>query len=346
MSGNVFPIPELRQLAVRDLHATALNPRSDPQADLDGLAASLGTPDTPRLIQPPLVETLPEGGYRIIAGERRILAAQQAGWESLPCLVYPPQAPSRTHQMRLLENLHRRDLNPLDEAAALKIAWLLANAAELGCLPKAEMLLAAEHPPTRLLRDLSALLEEHAFTSNHPPVTWDALLSQLGLDINPERRKKLLAVLSVNDEVQEQVRSQGLEITEAALRAIGTLPDEQQQRLVDEIAENPDLARKARRIARVVREGDYSLDEALAEASGQAEQPAEEEAQQPADERITSAVVQLLEAANQVSIGLNGLGQLLNELDLPDLPALPEPWGEYAQEALNLLQQALRDFRG
>jgi hypothetical protein len=181
-------------------------------------------------------------------------------------------------------------------------------------------------------------------------VTWDALLAQLGLDLDAERRKKLLGVLRVDNAVQEQVRL--LNVTEAALRAIGTLEPENQQRLVAEIAEDPALARKARRIARVVRDGSYSLDEALAEARGQAPgeaqiddpypsetdpafSPEPGDPQEPLlDDRPMSAAMELLEIANRLSTALAALSEVCGG----DLAKLPNPWGEYAREALDLIR--------
>lgn len=57
--------------------------------------------------------------YRIISGERRYHAAITAGIREVPCLVRecPPSEAERT-QLQLIENLHRKDMNPLDEATA------------------------------------------------------------------------------------------------------------------------------------------------------------------------------------------------------------------------------------
>ncbi|MCC6805803.1 MAG: ParB/RepB/Spo0J family partition protein [Deltaproteobacteria bacterium] len=59
--------------------------------------------------------------YRIISGERRYHAAKLAGLESVPCLVRdrPPTGAEIT-QLQLIENLHRKGMSPLDEAAAYR----------------------------------------------------------------------------------------------------------------------------------------------------------------------------------------------------------------------------------
>jgi len=59
--------------------------------------------------------------YRIISGERRYHAAKLAGIEAVPCLVRD-RAPTgaETTELQLIENLHRKGMSPLDEAAAYK----------------------------------------------------------------------------------------------------------------------------------------------------------------------------------------------------------------------------------
>ena len=346
----------LEEIPLDHIRHSRANPRRNPDANLDGLVASIGRQEAPTMVQPPIVEQIGENEYLIIAGERRILAARQAGWQTVACLVRPHLDPLQAHTLRLTENLHRRDLHPLDEATALKIAWLLANAESTGLGDEARAILGQDTPPAQTLIALQSLLENKGFSPNHPAVTWEALLARLGLDLDPERRKKLLGVLNVEASVQEQVRS--LDVTEAALRAIGTLDAENQQRLVAEIAEDPALARKVRRIARVVRAGQYSLDEALAEARGQAPgemqigdpilpDPASEMPVGPGspddlllDDRPMSAAMELVEIANRLSMALG----TLTEVCAGDLAALPQPWGEYARQALELIRSESDKF--
>lgn len=322
--------------------------RRAPRAGLDGLAASLGPADAPALVQPPVLEQTGDHAYAIIAGERRILAARQAGWQSIPCLVHPRLDPLRAHRLRLVENLHRQELHPLDEAAAIKIAWLIANAQALQLEAAARAVLEQDPAAAQALPALQTLLQAHGFTPNHPAVTWEALLAQLGLDLDVERRKKLLGVLRVDAAVQEQART--LDLTEAGLRAIGTLEAKDQRRLVAAIAVDPGLARKARRIARVVRGGAYTLDEALAEARGQppGETPSDwpeasgraagpppetgDPPELPAGDPA-SAVMALLETANRLATALAALAAICGG----ELEQLPHPWGEYARQALALI---------
>ncbi|MGH3494577.1 MAG: ParB/RepB/Spo0J family partition protein [Sciscionella sp.] len=94
------------------------NPRQPRQAfdeeALEELAASITEVG---LLQPVVVRKTGDGAYELVMGERRWRASQQAGLEYIPAIVR--ETPD-TDLLRdaLLENLHRQQLNPLEEAAA------------------------------------------------------------------------------------------------------------------------------------------------------------------------------------------------------------------------------------
>ena len=67
------------------------------------------------VLQPILVTPDDQGGYRIVAGERRWRAAQAAGLETIPALVRE-LAPREMLEIALIENLQREDLNAIEEA--------------------------------------------------------------------------------------------------------------------------------------------------------------------------------------------------------------------------------------
>lgn len=72
------------------------------------------------MVQPIVVRPRDEGGYEILAGERRFLAARRAGLERVPALVRTVDD-SMALEIALVENLLREDLNPLEEARAYSI---------------------------------------------------------------------------------------------------------------------------------------------------------------------------------------------------------------------------------
>jgi len=69
------------------------------------------------VLQPVLVRRLDSGAYELIAGERRWRAAQRAGLATVPAIVRTADNLNSIEQA-LVENLHRQDLTPLEEAAA------------------------------------------------------------------------------------------------------------------------------------------------------------------------------------------------------------------------------------
>lgn len=67
------------------------------------------------LLQPLLVRPKPEGGYQIVAGERRWRASRMAGLTEVPVIVRDLDD-RKTMEIALIENLQREDLNPVEEA--------------------------------------------------------------------------------------------------------------------------------------------------------------------------------------------------------------------------------------
>ena len=79
------------------------------------------------ILQPPVVRKVSEGRYELIMGERRFRAAEAAGLKSIPVIIR--QTPdNELLREALIENIHRSQLNPLEEAAAY--AGLLSD---FGC---------------------------------------------------------------------------------------------------------------------------------------------------------------------------------------------------------------------
>jgi ParB family chromosome partitioning protein len=69
------------------------------------------------ILQPPVVRKVSEGRYELIMGERRFRAAKAAGLTSIPVIIR--QTPdNELLREALIENIHRSQLNPLEEAAA------------------------------------------------------------------------------------------------------------------------------------------------------------------------------------------------------------------------------------
>jgi ParB family chromosome partitioning protein len=109
---------ELRDLPLDLVQRGRYQPRTEMDPDaLEDLAASIRAQG---VVQPIVVRPLQGGGrYEIIAGERRWRAAQLAGLHEIPAVVrdVPDQA---AMAIALIENIQRENLNPMEEAQALK----------------------------------------------------------------------------------------------------------------------------------------------------------------------------------------------------------------------------------
>ena len=110
------PQPAL-ELPINDIARSPYQPRRDfREEELKELAESLKNNG---LVQPPTVRKLANGRYELIAGERRMRAAQLAGWKKIRVTVV--EADDQTAAvMTTTENLQREDLNPIEEAVSYK----------------------------------------------------------------------------------------------------------------------------------------------------------------------------------------------------------------------------------
>ncbi len=100
-------------------------------AELEDLARSIRE----KGVLTPLLVSKGEKGYRLIAGERRWRAAQKAGLDRIPVVVRET-TPVESLELALIENIHRQDLNPIEEALAYK-KWLETSETTQEALAKA-----------------------------------------------------------------------------------------------------------------------------------------------------------------------------------------------------------------
>ncbi len=105
-----------RQVPIADIRPNRLQPRRYfDEAAMSSLAASIRAVG---VLQPVLVRDQGDGGFELVAGERRWRAAKRAGLQTMPVLVETSVDDVASLEQALVENLHREDLNALEEAAA------------------------------------------------------------------------------------------------------------------------------------------------------------------------------------------------------------------------------------
>ncbi|HWL41933.1 MAG TPA: ParB/RepB/Spo0J family partition protein [Ilumatobacter sp.] len=105
----------LQDVPVADVRPNPHQPRA--HFDEDALSELTASVQQIGVLQPILVRPLDDGGYELIAGERRWRAAGRAGLATIPAVIRATDDLASVEQA-LVENLHRQDLTALEEAAA------------------------------------------------------------------------------------------------------------------------------------------------------------------------------------------------------------------------------------
>lgn len=107
--------PRYEEVPVDRIRRNSRNPRTvfdeDALAELEHSIREFG------VLQPIVVREIADGGYELVMGERRWQAAQRAGLSTIAAIVRRTQDADMLRDA-LLENIHRANLNPLEEAAA------------------------------------------------------------------------------------------------------------------------------------------------------------------------------------------------------------------------------------
>lgn len=192
----------MRLVAVEDIVPNPRQPRSEFETEaLDELTESIKELG---VLQPLLVRASDDGGYELIAGERRLRAAKAAGLGSVPVMVVETDDRGSLERA-LVENIHRSDLNPIEEAAAYQ--QLIGDAGitqeELGKrLGRNRVTITNSLRLLELPTDIQKMLVERKLTAAHGKAL-------LGLQGNPFQQRVARRVaeekLSVR-ETEELVR--------------------------------------------------------------------------------------------------------------------------------------------
>jgi ParB family chromosome partitioning protein len=112
---RVEPGTKVTSLNISEINLGRLQPRQEASPEkMEELIASIKEKG---VIQPVLVRPKEDGGYELIAGERRFRAAKELGFNTLPAIIRDVQD-AEALQLSLIENIQREELNPLEEAQA------------------------------------------------------------------------------------------------------------------------------------------------------------------------------------------------------------------------------------
>jgi len=198
---------KLTHLPVEFIQRGKYQPRRDMhQEALEELASSIKAQG---VMQPIVVRPIAHQGdgarYEIIAGERRWRATQLAGLDKIPAVIRDVSDEAAI-AMSLIENIQREDLNPMEEAVALK---RLQDEFELTHQQVAEAVGKSRTTVTNLLR-LMGLTEDVKTMLEHGDLEMGHARSMLSLDAAEQR------------DVARQVVAKGLSVrqTEALVRRV------------------------------------------------------------------------------------------------------------------------------
>jgi ParB family chromosome partitioning protein len=192
--------PELAHVSVDDIHANPRQPRK--RFDHEATAGLSDSIRSQGVIQPVVLRARLEGGYELIAGERRWRAAREAGVATVPAVIR--EADDRdTLLLGLIENVAREDLSPIEEARGYA---LLMDEFELSLGEVSERVgrsKPAISNKTRLLElpdDVLAMVERGELSEGHARAV-------LAVPDNTDRRKLARKIVATGMSVRAAERA-------------------------------------------------------------------------------------------------------------------------------------------
>ena len=159
-------VGKIYQLPVEAIRPSPFQARTSfNEQELAGLAQSIRENG---LLQPISVRRV-EGGYELVAGERRLRACKLAKMHTIPAILcdYPDE---RTAALGLLENLQREDLNPFEQAQGLRdviVLWDCTQAEAAKRLGMAQPTLANKLRLLQLTADQRQFVLDNGLTERH-----------------------------------------------------------------------------------------------------------------------------------------------------------------------------------
>jgi len=211
------PEPGLLMLDVDRIQPSQYQPRSD-FAGLEGLVESIRENG---IVQPVVVRQEGER-YELIAGERRWRAAQLAGMMRIPAVIRKV-AQDRVLELALVENIQRKDLNPIEEARAYDLLISQMNLSQADVAKRVGRERSSVANSLRLLKlpdKVQRMLQDGGLSSGHAKaiVAISDAATQIRVADEVVRRS-----LSVRDTEALVQKLQSGEVSEKAGRSAGAV---------------------------------------------------------------------------------------------------------------------------
>ncbi len=222
--------PQVLELKILDIERSPYQPRRDfREEELRELSESLKNNG---LVQPPTVRKNTQGRYELIAGERRLRAAQLAGWQKIRVTLV--EADDQTAAiMTTTENLQREDLNPIEEAVSYRTLQDRFNLTQQEVAEKVGKGRATVANATRLLElpdEVKQLISTSLLSVGHAKVL---------LSVDDEKERILLARDCVNDQLTVRALVKKVERLHAPVetkqKGVPDLPENYVRNLADKL---------------------------------------------------------------------------------------------------------------
>lgn len=218
------------ELKILDIERSPYQPRREFREDeLKELAASL---ENNGLVQPPTVRKNSAGKYELIAGERRLRAAQLAGWTKIRVTLVEADDITAA-AMTTTENLQREDLNPIEEAVSYKTLLDTFSLTQQEVADRVGKSRAAVANSTRLLElpdEVRGLVSNRLLSVGHAKVL---------LSLDEEKKRILLARDCVNEQLTVRALEKKIkrmsEPVEAKPRGVPDLQDNYVRNLAEKM---------------------------------------------------------------------------------------------------------------
>ena len=183
-----FPL----EIPIMDIERSPYQPRRDfNEEELKELGESIKNSG---LVQPPTVRKNSAGKYELIAGERRLRAAQLIGWKKIRVTLVEADDLTAA-SMTATENINRENLNPIEEASSYKMLQEKFNLTQAEVAEKVGKGRATVANSVRLLElpdEVKALVQDQLLSVGHAKVL---------LSVDSEKDRILLARDVVNDQL-------------------------------------------------------------------------------------------------------------------------------------------------
>ncbi len=246
---------EMKELRIDQIRPNPLQPREVfDKEKLKELAATIADVG---VLQPILVRPTKNDHYEIIAGERRWKATQIAGIETIPALI-KPLPDSQVMVESLIENVHRANLKPVEQAKAILEVFKAASIKITGIfidnkLPQKINNIGNKHYGNQVDNDLT---EEE--------IILDSIVKKIGIAYTPVYRS--LKLLSLPESLQVEATEAG--VSHHQLSSIAAIETEQDQREVFDVVVEKELSRQeTAALTKVVKSAPEPLKRAVLDAT-------------------------------------------------------------------------------